>query len=190
MPQVVACQKCAKKFKAPTNSPARSFFARCVRHHLNLPPRGLPSFDPGGPIYRRGLRANCCRFRRTQRGATIIQCPHCRSDSKARTNCRVERYAAPPAETSSRFAFPLPVLPNPWHRRRCRRSPSQPSLKRPPPLAPSNRSRAPALRPLTKPTSSTTSSRPAALPGRRPRLMYAVFALAFVPLVFQTFGGE
>jgi RsiW-degrading membrane proteinase PrsW (M82 family) len=220
MPQIIQCPKCAKKLSAPDQLAGKQVACPACAAPVSIPalkattPTQRSPSQPAGAAAKAAATAqpSATRANPSKPGApqpaakpavppnaAVVRCPHC---AKAFTgpvqlngktipcpacNKQFTVVLAPAASATSPAApaaQPVPARPLPGH----------PALATRPPLG----------RPPASPISSTASQKSAAaakssnpaaarrfaLAGRRPRLLYLLFALAFIPLVLQTLGSQ
>ena len=169
MPQIVECRKCSKRFQAPDQLAGKSLPCPVCKTIITIPPLkaaaagNSAAAQPASPPPMGVAQCPHCtkKFKAPVKlQGKTVPCPSC----KAAFNIRFAAATAPPAPKAIPIAGQL--------------LPKTAVAALPKSLQPPKKSPAPA-------PAGTTVRRAA-----RPRLLYLAFAIAFVPLVLQTLGGE
>jgi len=209
MPQIIECPKCAKELNAPDKLAGMRVACPACNAAVSIPPL---KESPKQPAATAPVKSAAVTQPPVPSTAAIIQCSHCAKKFKGSAQlqgkkiccpaCRVEFTVRlqPPAPPAAKETLPTATTAAPPTKAK----PSAPST-----LGPMPRNTVPGplqpvanslISPLAQPTQfkpgaakkppTPAPARPGPFSSRRPRLLYLVFALAFVPLVFQTLGPQ
>jgi RsiW-degrading membrane proteinase PrsW (M82 family) len=209
VPQIIECPNCAKKLNAPDKLAGMRVACPACKAAVSIPPLKKAPNEPAAT-----RPANSPSVAQPQGPPTpaIIQCSHCAKKFKGSAQLQGKRMRCPACNVEFTVRLQRPATPAAKNVIPAATAAVTPPAKAkpltPPTLAPVPRSTAPGRLPqpanslvaplaasaqfkpgLAKKPVTHESARTSLFSSGRPRLLYLVFAIAFVPLVFQTLGS-
>jgi RsiW-degrading membrane proteinase PrsW (M82 family) len=211
MPQIIECPKCAKKLNAPDKLAGMRVACPACQSVVSIPPiKAASNQQVASRVASAVLPPSVTPA--TIQSAAIIQCPHCAKKFKGSIQLRGKSIRCPACSTDFTVRLQAIAAPKLQSSPAAKataatpfaKSPASPiSARAPGKPAPttmaqqSARALTSSLAPNTqsklgapKTPAATTPARMLAFSSGRPRMLYLVFALAFVPLVFQTLNTK
>jgi RsiW-degrading membrane proteinase PrsW (M82 family) len=193
MPQIVECPKCAKKLNAPDKLAGMRVACPACQAPVSIPPIQAPK-QPSAPARVAGVGTPAAANPAAAQTAAVIQCPHCTKKFKGSAQLQGKNIRCPAcskdftARLQSVAAPPIKSAP-------VARPPIAPAIARPQglparPLASPLVANTQAKAVAPKKPAVPTPARSLSFSGGRPRMLYLVFALAFLPLIFQTLSNK
>jgi RsiW-degrading membrane proteinase PrsW (M82 family)/phage FluMu protein Com len=216
MPQIVQCAKCSKKLNAPDELAGKRVACPACKAVVSIPPLAKASKATASattvstPQKATGAASKAAPQAAAAPVACVIQCSHCAKKFKGASSLQGKKVRCPvcKADFTVRIATPgapAPAKPVALPNRASAAAKANPAAPKSPVRTPPVAKAAavplkaavaspigvakspipsPKKAPDPKPSSTPLGNR------ARPRLLYLAFALAFLPLVYQTFGTK
>jgi RsiW-degrading membrane proteinase PrsW (M82 family)/DNA-directed RNA polymerase subunit RPC12/RpoP len=200
MPQIIECPNCAKKLNAPDKLAGMRVACPACKAAVSIPPinaapnQHAPRQQVNAQSRVAGTGTSSAAQPATAPSAVVIQCSHCSKKFKGSAQLQGKNIRCPACGRD--FTARLqPVVTPPLKSPSAAQATTAPAIARPSGLPARSLASPLAVTAQPKPiapkkSAVPTPARTLSFSGGRPRMLYLIFAMAFVPLVFQTFGSQ